>query len=294
MGAIFATLAHPQSDSRPAPCGIEDDGRPQARFSGRDDDEILSRQRTARRDDIGREPSGRRGGVGGTPHGHALLGGAVCLQWPQTLGGACSRGGRGAATAGRSARTARPDVSHDARVYAPHGEGRWGSAAGARGLRGAPALPQHHGGGVKPDGLSLAQSDQSQAAEKDQGNRGHLCQYKKKDPTGEDAEQVKRLSMDCKATVNIGAFSRGGQTRGDHKASDHDLGCKEKYIPCGIVDEDTAQRYVTFGSSFKTSDFIVDTLAAWWQGLSAMEQGELDRVQIKMDNGPERRGVARH
>jgi len=68
--------------------------------------------------------------------------------------------------------------------------------------------------------------------------------------------------MDCKATVNIGAFSRGGQTRGDHKASDHDLGCKEKYIPCGIVDEETAQLYVTFGSSAKTSDVIVDTLAA--------------------------------
>ena len=50
----------------------------------------------------------------------------------------------------------------------------------------------------------------------------------KKDHTGEDAEQVKRLSMDCKATVNIGAFSRGGQTRGDHKARDQDLGCKEK------------------------------------------------------------------
>src|SRR2546430_2134135 len=107
----------------------------------------------------------------------------------------------------------------------------------------------------------------------------------KKDHTGEDAEQVKRLSMDCKATVNIGAFSRGGQTRGDHKASDHDLGCKEKYIPCGIVDEDTAQLYVTFGSSSKTSDFIVDTLAAWWQGLSAKEQGEIDRGQIKLDNG---------
>ena len=97
--------------------------------------------------------------------------------------------------------------------------------------------------------------------------------------------------MDCKATVNIGAFSRGGQTRGDHKASDHDLGCKEKYIPCGIVDEDTAQLYVTFGSSSKTSDFIVDTLAAWWQGLSAKEQGEIDRVQIKLDNGSESSGV---
>lgn len=99
------------------------------------------------------------------------------------------------------------------------------------------------------------------------------------------------MSIDCKATVNIGAFSRGGQTRGDNKASDHDLGCKEKYIPCGIVDEDTGQLSVTFGSSAKTSDFIVDTLAAWWQGLTAAEQGGINRVQIKMDNGSESSGV---
>jgi DDE family transposase len=99
------------------------------------------------------------------------------------------------------------------------------------------------------------------------------------------------VSIDCKATVNIGPFSRGGQSRGDNKASDHDLGCKEKYIPCGIVDEDTGQLSVTFGSSFKTSDFIVDTLAAWWQGLTAAEQAVIDRVQIKMDNGSESSGV---
>jgi len=97
--------------------------------------------------------------------------------------------------------------------------------------------------------------------------------------------------MDGKATVNLGAFARGGQTRGDHQASDHDLGGKEKAIPGGIVDEDTAQLSVIFGSSCKTSDFIVDTLAAWWQGLSATEQDEIDRVQITMDNGSERRGV---
>src|SRR4029450_7911610 len=114
------------------------------------------------------------GGVGGHPHGHSLLGGTVCLQWAQTLGGARSGGGRGAATAGRSARAARPDFSHDARLCAPAGSGRWGSAAGARGPRGAAALTQHHGGSVKPDRLSLAQSYQSQAAEKDQGNRCHL------------------------------------------------------------------------------------------------------------------------
>lgn len=38
------------------------------------------------------------------------------------------------------------------------------------------------------------------------------------------------------------------------------MGCMEKYIPCGIVDEDSGQLYINFGSSFKTSDFIVDTL----------------------------------
>jgi hypothetical protein len=97
--------------------------------------------------------------------------------------------------------------------------------------------------------------------------------------------------MDCKATVKLGPFSRGGKTRGEHKASDHDLGEAEKYVPCGILDEDTAQLSVTLGSSAKTSDFIVDTLAAWWQRLSAKEPRALDRVQLKMDNGPESSGV---
>lgn len=99
------------------------------------------------------------------------------------------------------------------------------------------------------------------------------------------------MSMDGKATVNIGPFSRGGRTRGDHKASDHDLGCQEQYIPWGIVEEERAQLSVTFGSSFKTSDFIVDTWTAWGQGLSATEQGTSERVQIKMDNGAESSGV---
>jgi hypothetical protein len=97
--------------------------------------------------------------------------------------------------------------------------------------------------------------------------------------------------MDCKATVKLGDFSRGGKTRGDNKAADHDLGSQEKYIPCGLVDEDTGQLYITFGGSYKTSDFIVDTLQAWWHGLSAPEQQGTERIQIKMDNGSESSGV---
>jgi hypothetical protein len=97
--------------------------------------------------------------------------------------------------------------------------------------------------------------------------------------------------MDCQAPVHMGAFSRGGHTRGAHKASAHDLGGKEKYRPCGSVDDDPAPRSVTFGSAFTTRDCIVETLAAWWQGRSATAQGASARVPIKLDNGSASRGV---
>ena len=101
---------------------------------------------------------------------------------------------------------------------------------------------------------------------------------------------VKRWSIDGKATGKIGEFSRGGLTRGDNQASDHDMGCKEKYVPCGIVDEESAELTITFGSSSKTSDFIVDVLEAKWDALDEAAKAAPSLIQIKMDNGPESSG----
>jgi len=101
---------------------------------------------------------------------------------------------------------------------------------------------------------------------------------------------VKRWSIDGKATVNIGAFSRGGLTRGDHQASDHARGCQEKYVPCGIVDEESGELALTFGSSDKTRDVIVEVLAAKWEAMAEQEKAATSQLQITMDNGPERRG----
>jgi hypothetical protein len=98
------------------------------------------------------------------------------------------------------------------------------------------------------------------------------------------------VSIDCKATVNIGDYSRGGQTRGDNHAADHDMGCQEKYTPFGIVNEDSGELYVAFGSSAKTSDFIVDSLTAWWEQQSPAYRDGIARLQIKADNGPESNG----
>lgn len=100
-----------------------------------------------------------------------------------------------------------------------------------------------------------------------------------------------RLSIDCKATVNIGDYSRGGKTRGNTQAADHDMGCEEKYVPFGILEEDSAQVHLTFGSSFKTSDFIVDSLEHWWEAIPAQQQTEITHIQLKVDNGPESSGV---
>jgi hypothetical protein len=131
---------------------------------------------------------------------------------------------------------------------------------------------------------------QSQTSNEDQRDRCDLRQHKKKDEEAQSSEGVKRWSIDCKATVKIGNFSRGGMTRGDHQADDHDLGCQETYIPCGIVDEDSAALHLSFGSSYKTSDFIVDTIEGKWNALAEQEKSETSLIQIKMDNGPESSG----
>ena len=101
---------------------------------------------------------------------------------------------------------------------------------------------------------------------------------------------VKRWSIDGKATVKIGEFSRGGLPRGDNRASDHDMGGEEKYVPCGMVDEESGEFHITFGRSYKTSDFIVDTIEAKWNAMEKQEQADTSLIQIQMDNGPERSG----
>jgi hypothetical protein len=89
----------------------------------------------------------------------------------------------------------------------------------------------------------------------------------------------------------MGDLARGGRIRGDHPACDHDLGCKEKDIPCGIVDADTGHLSILVGSSYTTSDCIVDVLEARWNALEAPAKAAVELLQITMDNGSESNGI---
>ena len=46
------------------------------------------------------------------------------------------------------------------------------------------------------------------------------------------------------------------------RPTDHDMGCTEKSTPIGVLNEDPGELHLAFGSSAKTSDFIVDCLYA--------------------------------
>lgn len=107
---------------------------------------------------------------------------------------------------------------------------------------------------------------------------------------GEGKSEVLRISVDCKATVKIGELSRGGLSRSDTKASDHDMEWSSKHVPAGILEQDSGRLTIAFGSSAKTSDFMADSLLVWWEGLDPARKQAVSIIQIKMDNGPESSG----
>jgi len=97
-----------------------------------------------------------------------------------------------------------------------------------------------------------------------------------------------RISIDTKATVNIGEYSRHGRSRGLEpvKALDHDMRMKEKLIPGGILEPVSGRAFLFFTDSYKTSDFMVDGFFLWWNERK-QELSNLRRLFINMDNGPE-------
>jgi len=97
-----------------------------------------------------------------------------------------------------------------------------------------------------------------------------------------------RISIDTKAVVNVGEYSRGGKSRGLKavEALDHDMASKEKLIPGGLLEPVSGQSFLFFGDSHKTSDFMVDGIEAWWeQRKEALSH--IRTLVINSDNGPE-------
>lgn len=99
-------------------------------------------------------------------------------------------------------------------------------------------------------------------------------------------ETILRISIDAKATIPIGSFSRGGQSRVVVRGSDHDFASDEKLTPFGIFLPHRVKLYLYFTKGPVTSDFIVDCLADFWNTLRD-ELPQVKTLLINSDNGPE-------
>jgi hypothetical protein len=99
-------------------------------------------------------------------------------------------------------------------------------------------------------------------------------------------ETILRISMDAKATVLIGPFSRRGKTRVVVKALDHDFKPDKRLTPYGIFLPEQNEQYLYFIAPPVTSDAIVDCLRDFW--LTVRDRfPQVRRLLINQDNGPE-------
>lgn len=64
------------------------------------------------------------------------------------------------------------------------------------------------------------------------------------------------------------------------------MATKEKMIPFGILDLESDQLYISYGTSYKTSDFVCDALEWWWDQVKDVNK-ETEELIIYADNGPE-------
>jgi hypothetical protein len=97
---------------------------------------------------------------------------------------------------------------------------------------------------------------------------------------------ILRISMDAKATIPVGWFSRGGRSRVIVKALDHDFKPKETLTPYGIFLPQYNELYLYFATGRITSDFIVDCLEDFWQTIQ-QRFPQVKTLLINQDNGPE-------
>jgi hypothetical protein len=78
-------------------------------------------------------------------------------------------------------------------------------------------------------------------------------------------ESVLRLSIDAKASVSVGDYSRQGKNRVQVEAADHDFHPKARLTPVGILLPRSDELALYGVTSKVTSDCLADILCQGWE-----------------------------
>jgi len=92
--------------------------------------------------------------------------------------------------------------------------------------------------------------------------------------------------MDAQALVKVGPCARGGKSRRQVAAADHDFQPRATVPPVGIFLPTVDDLFVDGVTSKVTSDCLVDRLAQWWEAVRE-RFAHITTLVIKVDNGPE-------
>ena len=107
--------------------------------------------------------------------------------------------------------------------------------------------------------VSVAQGQEVSTAEEDPGDAIFEEVHRVNQAADQD-EGVLRISLDTKAMVKVGPFSRGGYGRQGESACDQDFQPETTLTPFGIPLPETGNNHLRFGQSMVTADFMVDRL----------------------------------
>ncbi len=100
------------------------------------------------------------------------------------------------------------------------------------------------------------------------------------------AEDTLRVSLDAKATVKLGPFSRRGRSRVPVAASDHDFQPLGSVTPVGLLLPELDELFLYAVTSRVTSDCLVDRLAQWWATVRE-RFAHITTLVLNLYNGPE-------
>lgn len=98
--------------------------------------------------------------------------------------------------------------------------------------------------------------------------------------------EVLRVSLDAKATVKVGPFSRRGTSRVPVQAADHDFQPTASVTPVGLFLPEHDELFLYQVTAKVTSDCLVDCLTRWWETVRE-RYAHITMLVLNLDNGPE-------
>jgi len=137
-------------------------------------------------------------------------------------------------------------------------------------------------------GYKLRRVQKAKPLKKVKETEAIFANVRQENQAADDDPDVIRISMDAKAKVAVGDYSRDGQSREAEpvQAWDHDPQPEQKLVPQGILDLTSSLLSIFIATSNATSDFFADCLDRWWEANKG-RYPNARRLVIDLDNGPE-------